>query len=209
MKRIALTALLSLPACKGPGTLVAPGGHHRLTARDAASGVTVIMTTAAWSGSPQNLGSELTVVHVLVANLGKAPILLAPGDIELVDRRGFRYDLLDPGATFHQAPAEDDPDAAQEEGDAARNAPREYARAYEAEYDLGRAQHFQWFEAVGDVAVNAMPWGVLQPGTQMRGYIYFEPMTQTANGGTLTWHIETPEHRAVVDAVFELAVARP
>ena len=196
VKRLLLAALvaLPLPACKGDGELVAPSGERRLAARDETTGVTVILTTGAWQGAPADLDREITVVHVLVANLGKEPVLLAPGDIDLVDRRGFRYDLLDPGATFHLAGAD--------------RADEGYGRSYQADYDIGRSQHFQWFEAIGDVAELAMPWGVLQPGTQMRGYLYFEPMTQAANGGTLTWHLGTPAHKPLVNAVFTLAVAR-
>jgi hypothetical protein len=193
--RLLLSALVALAACKDRGELVAPSGEHRLAARDQSSGVTVILTTGAWQGAPADLEGELTVVHVLVANLGKEPILLAPGNVDLVDRRGFRYDLLDPGATFHLASDEPRTGAA-------------YGRSYRAEYDIGRSENFQWFEAIGDIAELAMPWGVLEPGTQMRGYLYFEPMVQQANGGKLTWHFGTPDHRAVVDTVFELAVAR-
>jgi hypothetical protein len=194
--RIGLVAVLAaLAGCKPGGTLVAPTGHHRLTAADPETGVTVILTTAAWHGEPTDLEEEITVLHVLVANLGKEPILLAPGDIELVDERGFDYDLLDPGATFHLAAEE-------------TLAAGSYARSYRADYDIGRAQSFQWFEAHGDVASQALPWGVLEPGTQMRGYLYFEPMVDHANGGKLTWHFGTPDHRPVVDTVFDLAVAR-
>jgi hypothetical protein len=193
VKRFAL--VLALAGCMPDGALVAPTGHHRLTARDAKSGVTVILTTAAWQGEPADLEAELTVMHVLVANLGKEPVLLAPGDIELVDERGFRYDLLDPGATFYLASEETPPGGS-------------YARAYREDYDIGRAQEFQWFEAHGDIAKQALPWGVLEPGTQMRGYLYFEPMVEHANGGKLIWRFGTPDHRPLVDTVFELAVAR-
>jgi hypothetical protein len=195
VRRIVVAMLAVLSGCKPDGTLVAPSGEHRLTARDPGTGVTVIVTTAAWHGEPTDLEEEITVLHVLVANLGKEPLLLAPGDIELVDERGFGYDLLDPGATFHLASEQIEPSGS-------------YARAYRADYDIGRSDDFQWFTAHGDIAALALPWGVLEPGTQMRGYLYFEPMVHHANGGKLTWRLATPDHRPLVDAVFELAVAR-
>ncbi len=195
MRHLPLLALLALPSCRADGELVAPTGHHRLTARDADTGITVILTTEAWHGEPTHLGDEITVLHVLVANLGQEPVLLAPGDIELVDERGFHYDLLDPGATFHLT-------------DAQTLAAGSYARAYRLDYDIGRSDDFEYFEAHGDLAKLALPWGALEPGTQMRGYLYFEPMVEHANGGKLIWHFGTPDHRPLVDTVFELAVAR-
>lgn len=190
--------------CGGTRALVGAGGVQRLTAADETSGVTIVATTSAWSGIPPSLTEEVTVIHVLVANAGKTPILLAPGDIELEDRRGFRYDLLDPGATFHSveenAKTEDERPETPSDG--------AYGRDYAADYDVGRDREFQWFEAHGDIAELALPWGVLQPGTQMRGYLYFEPLAANANGGALTWHLGTPTHQPVVDAVFEFAVAR-
>ena len=192
---VLLLATLALAACRADGTLVAPSGEHRLTARDAKTGITVILTTAAWQGEPADLEDEITVMHVLVANLGKEPVLLAPGDIELRDERGFQYDLLDPGATFHLASEQTLPSGS-------------YARAYRLDYDIGRSDEFEYFEAHGDIAKQALPWGALEPGTQMRGYLYFEPMVDHANGGKLVWHFGTPDHRALVDTVFQLAVAR-
>jgi hypothetical protein len=187
-------ALALLAGCAQPTALVARTGHHRLTARDTPSGVTVIVTTDVWNGKPGNLDDELTVVHVLVANMGKEPILLAPGDIELRDLRGFRYDLLDTGATFYLA-GERAPSGA-------------YGRAYLQDYDPGRSDGYMFMQSLGTMAEKALPWGVLEPGTQMRGFLYFERIEASANGGKLVWHLETPEHKPVVDAQFDLFVAR-
>ncbi len=176
------------------GELVAPTGHHRLVARDAGSGVTIVLTTSVWDGQPESLGNEVTVIHALVANMGSEPILLAPGDLELRDVRGFRYELLDTGASFVRV-----------EDEAAAQA---YDRELERSYDPGRSLDFVPFLVSGDAAPRALPWGVLEPGTQMRGFLYFEPVTRTANEAALTWHIGTAEHVPVLDAVFEFYVAR-
>jgi hypothetical protein len=178
--------------------LVAPSGEHRLVARDADSGVTIVLTTSVWDGEPQQLDDEVTVIHALVANMGDKPILLAPGNLQLKDARGFRYQLLDTGASFVRVASE--PDSTE---------PTEgYDRDLQRSYDPGRTLDFQPFLVSGDAAPRALPWGVLEPGTQMRGFLYFEPVTRTANGSKLVWHIETPQHAPVLDAVFELAVAR-
>ncbi len=188
-------ALVGLGACASRGVLVAENGDHRLRARDEPSGVTVVLTSGVWDGEPPSLPKEWTVVHVLVANLGSAPVLIAPGDLELRDERGFRYELLDPGAVFELA----DPKAPVDS----------YGRVYHRDYDPGGPVEFEPIIAPGDVAARALPWGVLQPGTQMRGFLYFEPVEASANAATLTWHFTGPDHAPIVDLRFPLFVARP
>lgn len=195
--RSALLMALAVAGCAhASGQLVATSGEQRLIVRDAATGITLAVTTGAWQGRPSDLQDELTVMHVLVTNGGDQPVLLAPGDLDFQDRRGFRYALLDPGATFRRATATE-------------VATAEYDLDYAERYDLGGPGEVRPFAPGGDLAPSALPWGVLEPGTQMRGYVYFEPMTRNANGAVLTWHLGTPEHRPVVDAVFEFAVSDP
>ena len=100
MLRLGLVLLaLTLAGCSTTRQLVARDGSHRLLAGDPASGVTMILTTEAWAGDVI-YGEDLTIVHVLVANMGSDPILLAPGDFELRDQQGFDYVLYDSGAHF-------------------------------------------------------------------------------------------------------------
>jgi hypothetical protein len=202
MLRNVLTALvlaagLAATACIPPGTLVASDGGHRLIARDEPTGITVVLTTESWDGFPADLDEQLTVVHVLVANMGEEPILLAPGNIELRDMRGFRAELLDAGGTFRQQPID--------EGKAQGYRPsREYS------YDPGRSRDFGTIRTSSDdVHRAALPWGVLQPGTQMRGFLYFERLENASNRARLVWHFGTPDHRPLVDVAFDLYVARP
>jgi len=186
--------LIGLGACASPGMLVAQAGEHRLSARDEPSGLTVMLTTEVWEGTPRNLSTQWTVLHALVANLGEEPVLLAPGDLELRDERGFHYELLDAGAVFEVA----DPNAAVDR----------YDRSYHRDYDPGGPVEFEPIVAPGTVAALALPWGVLEPGTQMRGFLYFERVEDTANEATLTWHITQPDHAPVVDLRFDLHVSR-
>lgn len=193
----AASALLLVAAlaagCSRAGTLVADTGQQRLTASDPQTGITVVLTTGAWRGEPSDLDDELTIVHALVANDGDVGVLLAPGDLEIHDTRGFHYDLLDSGARFVRA----EPTGV---GD--------YTRILEAGYDIGRDNDYALLPPIGDTGRLALPWGVLEPRTQMRGYLYFEPFVRSSNGVRLVWHLGSPEHVPLVDVRFDLWVAR-
>jgi len=172
-------------ACTPRGELVAADGNRRLSAVDPASGISVVLTTGAWQGDPYYLDEDYAIVHVLVANMGKSPVRLAPGDIDLIDERGFRHRLLDAGGTFALA------------GQNQRG------------YEVGRSTDFSQMAPYGDIAASALPWGVLQPGTNMRGYLYFERVDDSANAARLTWHFSDAANRPLVDMAFDLYVARP
>src|SRR5690606_10793099 len=99
-------------------------------------GISVVLTTGAWQGIPGDLDEQVAVLHVLVANLGDRPIRLAPGDLALVDERGFRRQLLDAGGSFTQPGHEG------------------------GGYHPGRSLDYGEMEWVGgDVASSALPWG--------------------------------------------------
>lgn len=188
---LGLALVLATSGCAHDAQLVAPDGSHRMKAQDPKSGISVILTTEAWQGG-DFLDEDITVVHMLVANMGPDPVLLAPGDFALRDLRGFRYLLLDAGGSFASVPEGQDPNTFQPAG-----------------YDPGRSTDFRAIQSnVGDLASSALPWGVLEPGTQMRGFVYFEQMTDAANQATLIWHAQSPQHRPIADFAFELAVAR-
>lgn len=190
---LAVVGLGTASGCASRGVLVADTGEHRLTAQDEDSGVSVVLTTGVWDGKPSDLPQQWTVMHVLVANLGDQPMLLAPGDLELRDDRGFLHELLDAGAVFELA-----------EGDGSIP----YGRTYHRDYDPGGPVDFEPIVAPGTVAARALPWGVLEPGTQMRGFVYFQPVEPVTNTATLTWHVRRPDHAPVVDLRFDLHVSR-
>ncbi len=180
--------------CAGSAQLVAPDGTHRLVARDAQSGVAVVLTTESWAGD-SGYGDDLTIVHVLIANMGSEPVLIAPGDFELRDGRGFHYVLYDAGGAFAAVPPGADPNAYSDQP---------------VPYDPGRSSNYESVRTDdGELGRLALPWGVLQPGTQMRGFVYFDDVRDSANQATLVWHAQTPEHRPLADYGFNLAIARP
>jgi hypothetical protein len=184
-----LLGLALLGGCASQRVLVAADGSHRLLGRDTNSGVTMVLTTEVWPGDSV-LGEDLTIVHVLIANMGSEPILLAPGDFELRDRQGFDFTLLDAGGSFDAVPEGSDPTA--------------FASPYG--YDPGRSFEFETIDD-GELAELALPWGVLLPGTQMRGFLYFEDVRDASNHATLIWHAQTADHRSLADFGFDLHVA--
>jgi hypothetical protein len=177
------------------GELAAVDGTRRLMVQDQRSGLTVILTTGAWDGVPPYLEEEMTVVHVLVANMGSRPVRLAPGDLTMTDERGFRYTLYDAGGSFRRA-------GPGEGGGTTATARRSSA------YHPGVSGTFEPINVPGsDVAASALPWGVLQPGTQMRGFLYFDALN-TANQAHLVWHFHDGQATPVVDIGFDLYVYR-
>lgn len=179
--------------CASSAHLVAADGSHRLVARDTQSGVTVVLTTESWAGDSA-YADDLTIVHLLIANMGSEPLLLAPGDFELRDGRGFHYVLYDAGGAFAAVPADVDPDAYADQP---------------VPYDPGRASNYESVRTDdGELGRLALPWGVLLPGTQMRGFVYFDDVRDSANQATLLWHAQTADHRPLAEFGFGLHVAR-
>jgi hypothetical protein len=191
---LALSATLAATsACTGERVLVAPDGARRLQAQHGGSGLSMIVTVGAWDGASY-LQDDLTIVHVLVANMGREPVLLAPSDFSLAESRGFDFVLFDTGASFHAVP---------------EGADLSHYRApdsYDPGSGLGDTESVAGLEP--NLARAALPWGVLQPGTQMRGYLYFEKVEDKANDAQLVWHAQTFDHRPLADFVFDLSVAR-
>lgn len=181
------------PGCAAQGTLVAADGSRRMVAQDPGQGLTMVITTGVWSGDPA-VDDYFTPIHVLIDNRGTKPVLIAPGDFEMRDRRGFLYRLQDAGGTFRRV-------------DPAPSNQQNYIGA--AEYDPGARRNYERIHTDDpDVARLALPWGVLDPGTQVRGYLYFQPVTATANHAQLRWYAQGPDHQAISTLGFDLHTAR-
>ncbi len=180
-----VVGLATLASCIHRGELVATDGSRRMLARDPQSGLSIVLTTGAWNESPADLDEDLTVIHALVANMGTTPVRLAPGDLDFVDERGFRHELLDAGGSFVVSGQSD--------------------RGYHPGRSLAYGR-LDW--TGGDVNGSALPWGTLAPGTQMRGYLYFRRIDHKANAATLTWHFYSDQNAPIVDLAFDFFVAR-
>ncbi len=182
---------LPLSGCAGPTQLTASDGSHRLMGSDPANGLTVVLTTEAWEQNDWD--DRLTIVHLLISNMGSEPVLIAPGDFEMVDGRGFRYALRDAGAAFQTVAQGQSP-----------------ANAATGLYQPGRSHEYRSIRTSdGSLGRLALPWGVLQPGTQMRGFVYFNDIEKTANHAVLAWYSQTPDNRPIADFGFRLHVAKP
>lgn len=185
---LALASLLS-GACASSGQLVAADGSRRMVARDNSRGLTMVVTTGAWPGGAV-VEESYSVIHVLIDNQGQTPVLVAPGDFQLRDQFGFLYSLYDPGGSFQRV------DEADQYADR-----RDYDPGHNTPFSLG-------YSADPAFARAALPWGVLEAGTQIRGFLYFDKLSDHANRGTLIWRAQTPTHQAVTDMGFAFFVAR-
>lgn len=171
----AFLAALVLTACSSPKpVLVGPHGEQRWVATSDA--VTLIVTANAWPDSAA-LEDGVMALHLLVINHGTDEVELSPADFELVDRRGFQYDLFDAGAEFYAL------ETTATDGT--------YGRRY-VEPPIVDAPHVFGVFFDDEAAQAALPWGALQPGTQIRGFLYTEIMPH-ANGGSLIWHATTTD----------------
>ncbi|MEE9384969.1 MAG: hypothetical protein V3V08_16310 [Nannocystaceae bacterium] len=183
----ALMLLAADTGCLSARQFVAADGSHRMVARDDASRLTVVLTTQAWQEAT-SLSNEMTIVHVLVSNRGASAVRLAPGDFELRNAGGFTYPLLDPGSTF-TAQQGTDPGGSKS-------------------YDRGGDGHVRSIRGMHtDFARSALPWGKLEPGTEMRGFVYFERASSTSNAAVLSWTPSSAAHPAVAHFAFALHVA--
>lgn len=184
-----LSLALTLGGCAAQGQLVAADGSRRMIARNSDKGLTMVVTTGAWTGS-EAVDQTYSVIHVLIDNQGTSPVLIAPGDFQLRDRFGFLYSLYDAGGTFRKV-IPNEPYVDQRTYDPGQDTP--FSSGYSADPEFARA---------------ALPWGILDPGTQIRGFLYFDRLSANANRGTLLWQAQTPNHQPLSAMGFALFVAR-
>lgn len=183
------TGLSGLSGCAAKGQLVAADGARRMIARAPDQGLTMVLTTGAWTGG-HVVRESYSVLHVLIDNKGTQPVLIAPGDFQLRDRFGFLYPLSNAGGTFRRVASAD-----------------QYVD--HRSYDPGANTPFsEGYSNDPEFAQAALPWGVLEPGTQIRGFLYFDKLSANANQGTLLWRAQTPKHQLLTTMGFSLFVAR-
>lgn len=184
-----LSFTLTLGGCASSGQLVAADGSRRMIARNNEQGLTMVVTTGAWTGS-STVDETYSVIHVLIDNQGSTPVLIAPGDFQLRDRFGFLYSLYDAGGTFRKV-IPNEPYVDHRTYDPGQDTP--FSSGYSSDPEFARA---------------ALPWGILDPGTQIRGFLYFDRLSANANRGTLLWQAQTPNHQPLSTLGFALFVAR-
>ena len=198
---LSLCCFVLFQGCSPTRSLVANDGSNRLIGNSLDGNITVVLTTNAWEGDSE-IERDFAVLHMLVHNRSPNPVLLAPGDFDLIDERGFRYMLQDSGGSFHRSDTNASTNSEADPKD-------DIVASGRKSYDEGRHHHFdQTVSTSADFARSALPWGVLLPGTQMRGYLYFEPIVRSANAATLYWHSQTPDHQALTTFGFRLRITQ-
>lgn len=158
-----------------------------------ASDVRVEARVDAWRWPPDELGDELTPLHLTIENQGETPLRVRFEDMALVGRESQRWIALPPfdieedvqvtiqpeypARRFHYAPhlaRRYRPGGVY--GGAFFHDPIYYSRNYPrfVDIDLPTVQ----------MLVRAMPEGVIDPGGRLEGFVYFE-------------HVEDPKSKRV------------
>ncbi len=171
-------------------------------------GVRVWVNGDAWRADPLDLRDVLTPVHVNIENSSTRPVRLAYGDFSLVGDSGMRYAAMSPLRADSQLPRSERGPSPSEEpvlvlavahrASPARVQPRfrhrqfYIAPQYEYYYPgyplWGSPFPYTYFGGgpyswprtlpTDDMIAEALPEGVLEPGGQVDGFVYFQGVTQ-------------------------------
>ena len=76
-RQLALVLVVASTACAGQARLVAADGSHRMIARDATSGITVVLTTHSWPGD-SIYDEDLTIADGTLGMITTPPTLISP-----------------------------------------------------------------------------------------------------------------------------------
>lgn len=168
-----VAVLLLLAACAASPGLPAP-----MAAR--AGEVEVVARTGAWSGWPADLSRLTTPIHVRVVNRGATPVRVSHDDVALV-AGGVRLPAVLPyevrGVVYAPPPAAL-PSAGFSPDVADSSATPHWAlrgSATAAEADPARVGE-QFALPSLDMLDGALPEGVVPPGDEASGFVYFEPL---------------------------------
>jgi hypothetical protein len=182
---IALAAALGLAGCQA--TLNPAPSARQISdsgAIAAAQGIRMIARADAWSGIPADLGNQITPLYVKIENNTAQPLYIRYNQFRLVSAEGRRFSALPPfqidgTATVSVA----NPYFPSAGFDYAPYLSPYYpgATVYAGSWGLN-APYWQRFGTImptvqlptADMVQKALPEGVLQPGGQVSGFLYFE-----------------------------------
>jgi len=157
-------------------------------------GVEVGATANAWRGWPTELPRLVTPVHVRLANRGAVPVRVDPRTFALAlpdgrlaamlpaDVRGMTPEP--PPATLAQAGAALGPTRERSGGGWALN-----ETALDPRVDSSQEPARTWELPSADMLHLALADGVLAPGGEVSGFVYFERAPRQAREITLTWPV--------------------
>ena len=189
----AIALVLSSAACTQNETVLRPGANAQVApagrgqgAVASNAGVRVEVRSRAWTGEPENLETEITVLHVTLANRSQRPMLVRYQDIK-VTQGGVAYAAIAPYDIDEDV--EEDYYFADYPYQRYRVAPhlaRYYPRSHVADpfwWDDPYYYHWSsWPTYVSielptpDMVEAALPEGVLAPGESIAGFLYFEEL---------------------------------
>ncbi|MBL8954201.1 MAG: hypothetical protein JNK82_25715 [Myxococcaceae bacterium] len=208
MKLLATVVVVVMSSCLLEPVLVPDVGAQKVGEKIAfgeAAAVRVWVNGDAWKADPLDLRQVLTPVHVNIENGSTRPLRLAYADFTLVGDSGMRYAAMSPLRADSMLPRSSADGAAPElqlvaahRASPVRVAPRfrhrhfyiapQYGYYYPG-YPLWGAPFpytyfgggpYSWPRTLpsDDMLAEALPEGVLEPGGQVDGFVYFQGVTQ-------------------------------
>jgi hypothetical protein len=208
MKLAVAVMLLALGACSLDPVLVPDVGAQTVGDKIAFGedgSIRVWVNGDAWKADPLDLRDVLTPVHVNIENGGTRPLRLAYADFTLVGDSGMRYSAMSPLRADSPLPRSSTGEprvtvlpAVAHRASPARVAPRfrhrhfyiapQYGYFYPG-YPLWGAPFpytyfgggpYTWPRTLpsDDMIAEALPEGVLEPGGQVDGFVYFQGVTR-------------------------------
>lgn len=206
----ALAAVLLAAGCAGPARLApAPGADvlpgHGYAALAQEGGVRLTVVANAWRGHPDNLADEITPLKVTIENRGTQPLRIRYNEFALEAPQGVRHTALPPlkitgsveetsalpeyvprfmHSDFYMAPYYhplygavpiwEDPWAYD-------------TSYYDRYYPTWRIQL-----PTQDMRDMAIPEGVLKPGGEVSGFVYFPKIERDAKALTFAFDLRSP-----------------
>ena len=190
MGRIAAAGLVLFMA----GCAAHAGSGGTPAASVTVGGVEVGARANAWRGGPAHLPRLVTPVHVRLANRGSVPVRVDPRTFALAFQDGRLAAMLpadvrgmtpEPAsAALAQAGAALGPTRARSGAGWALNEP-----ALDPRVDPSHEPDRTWELPSADMLALALPDGVLAPGREVSGFVYFERAPRQAREITLTWPV--------------------
>ena len=230
--RVAL-ALALLAGCSttrvvpvaAPGAAVDPAARR---VQVTAAGVTLTLRSSAWDGSPRYLPDYVTPFHVHLANGTPTALAFDYHDLRLFDEARFQYTALPPAdverilrgvaGTDPRSPGPPGPALAAGSPGVASDAEPGVLIAWVPRRTVAPSWGPLWWDPwwgwpgpyyvpvpTHEVLTRALPVGMIQPGAQVEGFVYFPALRPTAQRLTLEFHHRLGDTPRLLSADFAVS----
>jgi hypothetical protein len=190
LQPLAAAVLLLLAGCAS--RLGAPAGPEPSAS---AGDVELSARANAWSGWPAELPRLVTPVRVRIANRGEVPVRVDTTTFALRLPGGGRLAAVLP-ADVHGVAAEPAPAALPQAGAALGPTREQSGRGWalnepaaDPRADPAQEPDRTWPLPSADMLQQALPEGVLAPGREITGFVYFQRAPRDSAAATLTWPV--------------------